>query len=132
MYEKTLEHMAIASNNESESDKFFIELLCLEKNRTFTVSADLMEKFFGISKECKILRYEKGSLSFEVFITNDKSKSNDIFTHSCLLIENRDEFVIKAKSMGFEVIKVPRKDSDNYYLFIKDNFHNLYEIKEKV
>ncbi|MFX0034655.1 MAG: VOC family protein [Candidatus Hermodarchaeota archaeon] len=132
MNEKTLEHIAIASNNEFESDKFFIELLGFEKIRTFTVSAELIEKFFGISKEHKILRYEKGSLSFEVFITNDKSRSNDIFTHSCLLIENRDEFVIKAKSMGFEAIKVPRKDSDNYYLFIKDNFHNLYEIKEKV
>ena len=132
MNKKTLEHIAIASNNEFESDKFFIELLGLEKIRTFTVSAELMEKFFGISKEHKILRYEKGSLSFEVFITNDQSRSNDIFTHSCLLIQNRDEFVIKAKSMGFEVNKVPRKDSDNYYLFVKDNFHNLYEIKEKI
>ena len=92
---------------------------------------DLMEKFFGISKEQKIIRYEKGSLSFEVFITEDKSQTSDIFTHSCLLIENRDEFVDKAISMGFEVIKVSRQDSNGYYLFIKDLFHNLYEIKEK-
>jgi hypothetical protein len=29
------------------------------------------------------------------------------------------------------VIKVPREDSDNYYLFIKDDFDNLFEIKSQ-
>lgn len=131
MSEKSLDHIAVASNNEKDSNKFFIDLLGLEKIRSFTVSADLMEKFFGVSKLQKIVRYEKGSLSFEVFITDDKSKASDIFTHSCLLIDKQDEFVDKATSMGFEVIKVPRKDNNGYYLFIKDSFHNLYEIKEK-
>ncbi|NVM34910.1 MAG: VOC family protein [Candidatus Lokiarchaeota archaeon] len=131
MSEKSLEHIAIASNNEKDSDEFFVELLGLKKIRSFTVSTDLMEKFFGVSKAQKIVRYEKGSLSFEVFITDDKSKASDIFTHLCLLIDKQDEFVDKATSMGFEVIKVPRQNSDGYYLFIKDSFHNLYEIKEK-
>jgi len=33
--------------------------------------------------------------------------------------------------MGYDLIKVPRKDSNGYYRFIKDGFRNLYEIKEK-
>ncbi len=131
MNENNLEHIAIAANNEDDSDNFFIELLGLEKTRSFNVSADLMEKFFGVSKEQKILRYEKDSLSFEVFITNDGSKAHDRFTHSCLLTENRDDFVKKASSMGYATIKVPRKEGVGYYLFIKDFFQNLYEIKEK-
>ncbi|MFX1347673.1 MAG: VOC family protein [Promethearchaeota archaeon] len=131
MSEKTLEHIAIAANNENNSDDFFIRLLGLEKTRSFTVSTDLMEKFFGVSKEQKIIRYEKGSLSFEVFITNNDNKAKDIFTHTCLLIENRDNFVNKAISMGYDIVKVPRKDGVGYYLFIKDSFQNLYEIKEK-
>ena len=130
MSEKNLEHIAVAANYESDSDSFFIELLGLEKTRSFTVSTNLMEKFFGVSREQKVLRYEKGSLSFEVFITNDESKANDTFTHSCLLIENRDVFVDKATSLGYDVIKVPRKEGVGYYLFIKDSFQNLYEIKE--
>ena len=48
MSEKSLEHIAIASNNERDSDEFFIELLGLKKIRAFTVSADLMEKFWGV------------------------------------------------------------------------------------
>ncbi len=125
-----IDHVAVGSNSEQDADKFFIELLGLKKTRSFTVSADLMEKFFGVKNEQLIVRYGNSSLSFEVFITNNTEKARDNFTHPCLSIENRDEFLNKASSLGFPIIKVPRKDSDNYYLFIKDLFDNLYEIKE--
>jgi catechol 2,3-dioxygenase-like lactoylglutathione lyase family enzyme len=125
-----IDHIAIACCSESDSDKFFIDLLGLKKVRTFRVSSDLMEKFFGVKKEQEIIRYENDDLSVEVFITNDDRKAKDIFTHSCLIVKNRDKFVEKASSMGFTVIKVPRKNSDGYYLFIKDSYQNLYEIKE--
>jgi len=130
MNKKKIEHIAIASNTEEDSDKFFTGLLGLIKTRSFEVAADLMEKFFGVNKVQKIIRYERRSLSFEVFITNDNSKATDIFSHVCILIKERDIFVNKVSSMGFPVIKVPRRDSNGYYLFIKDAFENLYEIKE--
>ena len=123
------EHFAVASNSEADSDKFFINLLGLKKTRSFNVSADLMEQFFNVKKEQKILRYENNEVSFEVFITNDTSKSKDLFTHVCLIVENRDEFLKKSLSLGYTTIKVPRKDGDGYYLFIRDSFRNLYEIK---
>lgn len=124
-----IEHFALASNSEDDSDIFFVNLLGLKKARSFNVSADLMEKFFGINKEQKLVRYENENVSVEVFITNDNSKSKDMFSHVCLVIKNRDELVKKSSSMGFTSIKVLRKDSDGYYLFIKDSFGNLYEIK---
>ncbi len=125
-----LDHVAVGSNSEQEADKFFTELLGLKKTRSFTVSADLMESFFGVKNEQLTIRYGEGSLSFEVFITNNAENARDTFTHPCLSIENRNEFLSRATSLGFPIIKVPRKDSDNYYLFIKDLFDNLYEIKE--
>ena len=124
-----VEHIAVASNSEVDSDKFFINLLGLRKARSFNVSADLMEQFFGVKKEQQLIRYENSNLSFEIFITDDNSKSKDIFTHVCLVVEDRDEFVKKSLSMGYTTIKVPRKDGDGYYLFIKDSYENLYEIK---
>jgi len=126
-----IEHIAVGYNSEEESDEFFIGLLGLKKIRSKSVPPDLMEKFFGVKREHKFVRYGNRDSNFEVFITNDKSKAKDVFTHSCLVIENRDEFVDKASSMGFDVVKVPRKDGDGYYLFIKDSFQNLYEIIEK-
>jgi len=125
-----IEHIAIASNSEEDSDNFFMSLLGLKKVRSFTVSTDKMEQFFGVSKEQNVIRYDNANIAVEVFITGDDSKSKDLFTHSCLLVEHRDELVRKATAMQFPVIKVPRTDSDSYYLFIKDNFQNIYEIKE--
>jgi hypothetical protein len=130
MSEINVDHIAVASNTEKDADKFFIELLGLKKIKSFNVSADLMKKFFCVRKEQKVIRYEKGPLSFEVFITDDQSQASDTFTHSCLLIKNRDEFNDRAFSMGFETIKVPRKDGNGYYFFVKDSFQNLYEIKK--
>ncbi len=124
-----VEHIAVASNSEVSSDDFFVNLLDLRKTRSFNVSADLMEQFFDVKKEQKIIRYENDEVSFEVFITDNTSKSKDIFTHVCLVVEDRDEFLNKALSMGYPTIKVPRKDGNGYYLFIKDTYGNLYEIK---
>ena len=124
-----IEHVAIAANSEEDSDDFFIGLLGLEKKRAFTVPNELMEKFFGIDKPHKVIRYGNLEIDFEVFITDDKSRVKDVFTHSCILIKNRDQLVEKAVKKNFLVVKVPREGSPNYYLFISDKYGNLYEIK---
>ncbi len=126
-----IEHLALGYNSEKEADRFFINLLGLKKIRSKSVSPDLMKNFFNMNRSYNFITYGNQYLNFEVFITDDMSKANDIFTHTCLMIENRDKFIEKAVSMGFEVIKVPRKEGIGYYLFIKDSFHNLYEITEK-
>jgi len=124
-----IEHLAVSSNSEEDSDNFFIKLLGLKKLRSFVVSSDLMEQFFKVQKEHKVIRYGNEGVSVEVFITGDKSKVLDKFTHMCLIIEDRVKLVDTAREMNFEVIKVPRKNSDVFYLFLKDKFGNLYEIK---
>ena len=124
-----IEHFAVSSNNEEDSDRFFIELLDMKKERAFAVSEDLMEQFFGVRKEQKIVRYGNDDVSVEAFITNNNSKVIDKFTHICLIIEGREKLIEKAKQLNFEVIKVPRKNTDGFYLFLKDHFGNLYEIK---
>jgi hypothetical protein len=124
-----IEHIAVAENTEEESDKFFINLLGLEKTRSFAVSDDLMERFFGVNKEHNFLRYEKGNISVEVILTEDNSNAKDIFTHSCLLVEDPEDLLSKASSLDFDTKKVPRKDG-GYYYFIKDTYKNLYEIKK--
>jgi len=124
-----IEHLAVSSNSEEDSDNFFIKLLGLKKLRSFVVSSDLMEQFFKVEKEHKVIRYGNEEVSVEVFITDDKSKVLDKFTHMCLVIEDRAKLIDVARQMNYEVIKVPRKDSDVFYLFLKDKFGNLYEIK---
>ncbi|MFW9948776.1 MAG: VOC family protein [Candidatus Thorarchaeota archaeon] len=124
-----IEHIAITSNSEQDSDKFFCELLGLEKVREFIVSADLMELFFNIKKDQKVIRYENNQINLEVFINNDQSGIKDKFKHICIVVENKLKFIEKAEVMGYNVIKVARKDNNDFYLFLKDNLGNLYEIK---
>ena len=45
-----IEHLALGYNSEEEADKFFIELLGLNKIRSKTVPPELMEKFFSVKK----------------------------------------------------------------------------------
>jgi catechol 2,3-dioxygenase-like lactoylglutathione lyase family enzyme len=126
-----IEHIAVGYHSEEESDRFFIELLGLKKVRSKIVSSDLMQRFFGVERDHKFVVYGNHEANFEVFITNEKGQAQDTYTHSCLLVDNRDELVVKASLMGFGIVKVPRQESGGYYLFITDSFNNLYEIKEK-
>ena len=124
-----IEHVAVASNSEVNSDNFYMNLLKLQKVKSFTVSKDLMTQFFGVNNDQQIIRYSNEVTSIEVFITNNNDKSLDTFTHTCIIVEDRDKLVDDAKNMGYQVIQVPREGSNNYYLFIKDDFGNLFEIK---
>ena len=124
-----IEHIAVSSNSEEEADEFFINLLELKKERDFVVPEDLMEQFFNIKKVQRIIRYENEDLSVEAFITDDKNQALDRFTHTCLIVEDRIRLIERAKKLNFEVIQVPRKNSDGFYLFLKDSYGNLFEIK---
>jgi len=127
-----IDHIAIASNSMEDSDKFFVDLLGLNKTRLFTVNSELMKEFFGENKEHSFVRYENNNMAVEVVINTNRSKANDIFTHSCLIVEdlNVEDLITKAKTMGFKTVKVARKEKGGYYYFIKDLYNNLYEIKK--
>ena len=126
-----IEHVAVASNSEVNSDDFYMSLLKLQKVKSFTVSKELMNQFFGVNKDQQITRYSNDSVNIEVFITNTNEKSFDKFTHTCIIVEDRDKLVDDARKKGYQVSKVPREGSDIYYLFIKDDFGNIFEIKSQ-
>ena len=124
-----IEHIAVSSNSEEDADEFFINLLELKKERDFVVPEDLMEQFFNVKKAQRIIRYENEDLSIEAFITDDKNQARDRFTHTCLIVEDRIRLIERAKNLNFEVIQVPRKNNEGFYLFLKDSYGNLFEIK---
>jgi len=126
-----VDHFAVAANSEKEADKFFIELLNLRKVRKFEVEAVLMEQLFNVARKTILIRYENDKIAAEIFITGDNSSSKDLFTHQCLLVEEKDLFLEKAQKLGYKSVKVPREEKNTYYLFIRDSFGNIYEIKQE-
>lgn len=124
-----LEHFAVSANSVEEANKFFVMLLGLKKTRDFNVNAELISQFFGVNSDQRLIRYEDENIAAEVFINKEKKKAENLFSHICLVIDNRDEIAQKAENLGYKVTKVPRKNSDSYYLFLNDEFGNIYEIK---
>jgi catechol 2,3-dioxygenase-like lactoylglutathione lyase family enzyme len=124
-----LEHIAVSANTEEQSDKFFVDLLGLTKVRSLSIAADLTRGFFGVDRDIHVVRYGTDSLQAEVFITEDNSRAQDLYTHNCLIVDDRDAFESRARSMGLDVVHLPKKGSDTYYLFVKDFYGNIYEIK---
>ena len=124
-----LEHIALASNSEEESDKFFIDLLGFKKVKIFSVDKEKMSQFFNVNESHNFIRYQQQEFSVEVIITNTLEKVKDTFTHACIMVEDSIKLIEKAADMGYRVIKVPRNKGDGYYLFLRDNFGNLFEIK---
>lgn len=123
------DHYAVFSASEEKSDRFYIELLEMEKKYKFNVQADLIYKIFGLKQEFEVIRYGKNGVDIEVFIT-DKMEKRDNIGHLGIKMGNRDTILNKAKKMGYSVTKIEKSDG-TYNLFIKDNSGNLFEIKEE-
>lgn len=124
-----LEHIAVAANSEEQADRFFVELLGLNRTRASSVPADMMRDLFGIERETPMLRYAREGLDVEVFVTADDSEARDPFTHCCLLVDDREAFCRRARSMGLKVIEVAKKSGDGSVVFVSDSHGNRYEIK---
>ncbi len=125
-----LEHIAVAANTREDADRFFGTLLGLEHAYDFVIPEELTTQIFGIQRPQPVIRYQDqaGTAGFEVFLTEAPERARDRFTHMCLVVEDRDDFAARARTMGFSVNKVPRA-AGGYYLFVKDGFGNLYEVK---
>lgn len=124
------DHYAVFSASEEESDRFYIELLGMEKKYKFKVTSDLIYKIFGLKEEFEVIRYGKNGLDIEVFIT-DKMENKDKIGHLGIRMGNRDVIFNKAKKMGYSVTKIEKSDGKSYNLFIKDSSGNYFEIKEE-
>ena len=129
MIEKTiLKHVALQYSDKKQADIFFSKILGLELKKTFNISNDLSYEIFGIKEEILIVVYKNENTCFEIFITDKKTESK--FEHTCIQINNKEEFIERCKKNGIKPLFV--KKGEKILLFIKDFAGNLFEIKEKV
>jgi catechol 2,3-dioxygenase-like lactoylglutathione lyase family enzyme len=124
-----LDHVAVAANSEEQANRFFVELLGLTRTRTASVPAEMMRDLFGIERETPMLRYGSEGIDVEVFVTGDESRALDTYTHCCLVVDDREAFCQRARSMGLGVIRVLKKSGGGEVVFVSDFFGNRYEIK---
>jgi hypothetical protein len=120
-------HIALQYSDRKKAEIFFNKILLLPKNKTFTLSKELSNDIFDINEEVIVDVYSNEDAYFEVFIT--KIKTNYKYDHTCIEVENEEEFVKRCK--GFKIEPKYVKKGDRELLFIRDFSGYLYEIKEK-
>jgi catechol-2,3-dioxygenase len=125
--ETILKHVALQYSDRKQAEIFFTKILEMRLQKTFTISEELLNKIFGIKEEILIDVYKNENACFEIFITDKQTDYS--FEHTCIQINNKEEFIERCKEYDVKSIFV--KKGVKTLLFIKDFAGNLFEIKEK-
>ena len=124
-----LRHVGLTSGSEKNSDKFFGELLGLEKMEPKTLPAALSQALFNVKAELKVLNYESDQAHFEIFIGAPEKRGVKPIEHVCLEVDDLAAFLQKCRSLKVNILQVPK--GDTLLTFINDDDGNLFEIKER-
>ena len=123
-----LKHVGLACSTEENADKFYQDLLGLNKSEPKTLPADLAKAIFNVDAVVPIINYLDENLHCEIFITNRVGHNTDPIGHLCLEVENLSGFIDKCRSMGVAIDLFPK--GDKTLTFIRDFDGNLFEIKD--
>lgn len=123
-----LHHLALARTSEAASDRFYVDLLGLEKRREKTVDAELCHALFGVARAHRLIDYAGDGVQFEVFLVPPGEKAPAGVAHVCLEVGDAAGFVERCRAADLEIREVPR--GERRVTFVVDEDGNLYEIKQ--
>ncbi len=121
-----LKHVALVCSSEENSDKFYGEILGLEKVSFKTLPSALASQIFDVDSEFKMINYASDDIHFEIFIGKHDYIGKRI-EHVCLQVEDLEEFLDRCRAGGVKILQVPK--GDKTVTFIEDPDGNLFEIK---
>jgi len=123
-----LKHAGLTCSTEENADKFYRDLLGLNKSAPKTLPADLSKAIFNLEADLPIVNYLDENIHFEVFITNRVGSHSEPIAHLCLEVDDLSDFIDKCRSMSVDVARIPK--GDKTLTFIKDFDGNLFEITQ--
>ncbi len=121
-------HSGLAASSEEKADRFFIDILGLEKSMPKTLDRKLAQAIFGINKELLIIHYRGGTAHYEILVYQEFKAPEKQIAHSCIQVTDLINFVNKCRDAGLKVIEVPKESV--IVTFISDYDGNLFEVKE--
>lgn len=121
-------HTGLAASSEENADRFFVDILGLEKSEPKFIDKKLAQALFGIDDELLMIHYRGVPVDYEIFIYQEYKVPEKQIAHSCIQVNDLRTIVGKCKAAGFKVIEVPK--SSGVITFISDYDGNLFEVKE--
>ena len=121
-----LRHAGLTCSTEDNADKFYRDLLGLNKSQPKTLPADLCKAIFNHDAELQMINYMDENIHFEIFVSNQAGASQRQIEHICLEVDDPAGFIEKCRSLEVEVALIPK--GDKTLTFIKDFDGNLFEI----
>jgi len=121
-------HVALEVTDKNKAEIFFSQVLNIPKTGDFVINKNLCKDIFGIEKETEVIKFKKGILEFEVFVTCRRGFNT--YSHVCLNVDDKNEVIKRCEKLGVKTIIV--KKGCKELLFVKDFSGNLFEIKEKI
>lgn len=122
-----LRHVALTCSSEKNSDRFFKNLLGLEKLEPKILARSLSKSIFNVDAELMMINYRSKDIHFEIFITADSKSSNKQIAHVCIEIDDLHTFLKKCRDLDVEVSRIPK--GNRTLTFIRDFDGNIFEIK---
>jgi catechol 2,3-dioxygenase-like lactoylglutathione lyase family enzyme len=121
-------HTGLAASSEVNADRFFVDILGLEKSEPKIIDEKLAQALFGIDDELLMIHYRNEAVDYEIFIYQDYKAQEKQIAHSCIKVTDLKKIVNKCKDANLKVIEVPK--GSGVITFISDYDGNLFEVKE--
>ena len=124
-----LNHVGILNGSAEQAELFYRDFLKFDKTRDFTLSSELSSQLFKISREIRVLVFERDGIKLEVFICPECKLPSPDLSHIGLFLDDLSATVEQAPKAGIK--HIIGETSEKTVHFIKDFHGNLIEIKQK-
>ncbi len=121
-------HIGLNISCEGEVSAFYLDILELQANGSFTISRQISQKFFDIPDDTRVFMVKNEQASLELFVYGKPLKTG--YAHMCIEVEDREETARRCHEKGYPVMRLKREKGD--LLFVKDKIGNVFELKNKV
>ena len=124
-----LRHVALTCSTEKKSDRFYKNLLGLEKSEPKTLPMTLSRAIFNVDTELMMINYQGEKILFEIFITGHLINAARQIEHVCLEVDDLENFLKQCRDLDVKISQIPK--GDRILTFISDFDGNLFEIKHE-
>ncbi len=122
-------HIGLVSSTADNAERFYGELLGLDKTRTSSLPAEFAQALFGVEDGCEIVYYGSGALVFEIFLTGRREPADGKISHTCIAVDDLQGLRQRCQQMGFGVREA--RKGDKVVVFLEDADGNLFEVKSR-